>query len=144
MIEDVRPFQREFIGRALAPGIRIACLSTPRGNGKSTLLAHLAERIVTPGDAMFHDGAESILLAGSMQQARIVFRMARLALEPTGAYKFTDSSNRIGILHVASGTAIKLIGANPKTSFGMGALEPYILVDEPGNVGDRPWRDALG
>ena len=132
MIADVRPFQREFMRRALEPGIRIAAMTCPRGNGKSTVLAHLAERIVTPGDTMYHDGAESILLAGSLGQARIVFRMARIALEPTGEYRFTDSSNRIGIQHRESGTAIRLIGANPKTSFGLGALEPYILVDEPG------------
>ena len=69
---------------------------------------------------MFHDGAESILLAGSMGQARIVFRMARLALEPTGEYRFTDSSNRIGIQHRASGNGHSVDWGQPENVFWLG------------------------
>ena len=44
---------------------------TPRGcvrlggNGKTTLLAHLAARALTPGDPLFVEGASNILVAGS-------------------------------------------------------------------------------
>ena len=53
------PFQERFIRAALAPGIRTAALSVPRGNGKSTLagrmLADHLQRL---------DGLECVLLAG--------------------------------------------------------------------------------
>ena len=41
---DLRPFQRRFLADVLAPGVRTAALSIPRGNGKSTLVASLAAR----------------------------------------------------------------------------------------------------
>ena len=46
----LQPFQRRFLRSALAPGIRTAALSLPRGNGKSTLVAWLGFRALTPGD----------------------------------------------------------------------------------------------
>ena len=36
-----RKFQKEFLDKALAPGIDIAALSLSRGNGKSFLAAHI-------------------------------------------------------------------------------------------------------
>ena len=41
MKEPLRAFQERFVRRALAPGIDVAGLSIPRGNGKSWLAAHL-------------------------------------------------------------------------------------------------------
>ena len=38
------PFQRRFLERAFVPGVRTAALSLPRGNGKSTLAAHVLTR----------------------------------------------------------------------------------------------------
>ena len=35
MKEELRGFQKRFIRGALAPGIDVAALSIPRGNGKS-------------------------------------------------------------------------------------------------------------
>ena len=54
---DLLPFQRRFLKAALAPGIEVAALSLPRGNGKTTLLALLATRSLTPGDELFVEGA---------------------------------------------------------------------------------------
>ena len=46
-----RKFQKEFLDKALAPGIDIAALSLSRGNGKSFLAgAHLGPGAMTPGD----------------------------------------------------------------------------------------------
>ena len=87
-MNELRPFQREFIKRALAPGVDVAALSIPRGNGKSWLAAHLLERALTPGDALFVSGSEYLLCAGSIEQARLCFRFIRAGLEPTGAYRF--------------------------------------------------------
>ena len=68
---ELRSFQREFIKRALAPGVDVAALSIPRGNGKSWLAAHLLQRCVTPGDALYKPGSEYLLCAGSIEQARL-------------------------------------------------------------------------
>ena len=72
---DLRPFQRRFLKAALAPGIEVAALSLPRGNGKTTLLAYLAARALTPGDALFVPGSQNVLIAGSIKQSRPGFRL---------------------------------------------------------------------
>ena len=71
---ELRPFQRTFIRRALAPGIDVAALSIPRGNGKSWLAAHLLQRALTPGDSLHVPGSEYLLCAASIEQARLVYR----------------------------------------------------------------------
>ncbi len=73
----LRPFQREIVRGAFAPGIRTALVSIPRGNGKSALAAALAlaEMFVGP------DSAEVLVVASDMRQAQIVLRMARRMVE---------------------------------------------------------------
>ena len=66
---SLQPFQTRFLRRALAPGIRTAALTLPRGNGKSTLGGLLAARALTPGDDLYVSGSESVLIAGSIEQA---------------------------------------------------------------------------
>ena len=128
---DLRPFQRRFIRAATAPGIDTACLSLPRGNGKSWLAGHLVSRILNPADPLFRRGTESVLCAASIEQARICFRFAREALEPTGRYRFLDSHTRIGIVHRATNTRLRVIGSNGKTAMGLVNC-PWVIADEPG------------
>ena len=101
-MDALRPFQTRFIDNALAPGIDTAVLSLPRGNGKSWLAARLAIRVLTPTDGLFQVGKESVLLAASIEQSRIVYKFVRDELEPTGEYRFLDSATRIGITHKAT------------------------------------------
>ena len=131
MVIDLRPFQRQFIRGATAPGIDTACLSTPRGNGKSWLAGYLVSRILDPDDDLFVPGSESVLCAASIEQARIVFRFARQELEPRGGYRFLDSHTRIGINHVDSNTRLRVIGSNGKTAMGLVGC-PWAICDEPG------------
>ena len=70
-------FQQKFIANALRPEVKTAALSLPRGNGKSTLAGHLVARALTPDDALFHRGTESIIVASSLEQGRIVYKAAR-------------------------------------------------------------------
>ena len=77
LLMELRRFQRAFIRGATAPGIDTAALSTPRGHGKSWLAAHLLARVLTPSDDLFRPGTESVLCAGTLEQARIVFRFLR-------------------------------------------------------------------
>src|SRR5258705_11603802 len=73
----LRPFQKEIVTGAFAPGIRTSLVSLPRGNGKSALAAALAlaEMFVGP------DSAEVLCVASDMRQAMIVLRMARRMVE---------------------------------------------------------------
>ena len=129
---NLLPFQRKFLRAALAPGIRTAVLSLPRGNGKSALAGHLCERILTPGDSLFTSGTESVLCAASIEQARIVFRFCRDALEDTGEYSWTDSHTRIGVRHKATNTRLRVIGSNGRTAMGLVNC-PWAILDEPGS-----------
>ena len=129
---DLRPFQRRFLWRATRPGIDTAALSLPRGNGKSWLAAVLATRVLTSGDRLFRPGTESVLVAASIEQARIVFKFCRDALEPLGGYRFLDSHTRIGINHFPSKTRLRVIGSNGKTAMGLVGC-PWAIADEPGS-----------
>ena len=128
----LRPFQTDFIDRALDPAVKIAVLSTPRGNGKSFLAAHLVTRALTPGDALFQAGKEIVQCAGSVEQARMVYGFVRAALEPTGEYRFIDSITRLGITHRASNTKLRIISSNGKTAMGLVNVG-LAVADEPGS-----------
>ena len=116
---ELRAFQRRYLRAAFAPGIRTAALSISRGNGKSTLAGILAARALTPGDPLFVAGSESVLIGGSIEQCRIVFRAARRILEPTGEYRFLDSATRCAITHRASNARLRVIGSNARTTMGL-------------------------
>lgn len=128
---ELRPFQRRFIRDAFAPEIDTAALSIPRGNGKSTLAAWILGRALTPGDPWNEPGREYILLAGSLEQSRLVFRPLREALEPTGEYRFIDSITRVGITHKPTNTRLRVLSSNAKTAMGIVGC-PLLVADEPG------------
>ena len=141
----LRPFQRRFLRRALAPGVDVAALSLPRGNGKSWLAAHVLQRCLTPGDSLFVHGAEYLLCSGSLEQARIVFRFLRTALEPTGEYRWLDSTTKVGVTHKGSNTRLRVMSSNGKTAFGI-VGSPVVICDEPGawlTVGGQLMWDAI-
>ena len=137
---DLRPFQRRFLKAAFSPGIEIAALSLPRGNGKTTLLGYLATRAMTPGDELFVPGSQNVLIAGSIKQSRPGFRLARAALGESN-YRFEDSNQVVKILHPDSQTRLDIHAANAKTAYGwLGAR--LILVDEGAVVPPGLW-DAI-
>ena len=131
-MNQLRPFQREFIKRSLAPGVDVAALSIPRGNGKSWLAAHLLERALTPGDELFVPGSEVLLCAGSIEQARLCFRFIRTNLEDSGEYRFLDSSTRIGVVHKPTNTRLRVLSSNGKTAMGIVGCR-LLVADEPGS-----------
>ena len=125
MTEQLRAFQKQFVKRALAPGIDVAALSVPRGNGKSWLAAHLLTRCLTPGDDLYVAGAEYLLCAASIEQARL-------------CYRFIDSTTRISITHKSSNTRLRVLSSNGKTAMGIVGC-PLLVADEPGS-----WETAGG
>ena len=120
------PFQQRFTRAALAPGIRTAALSLPRGNGKSTLagmmLADHLRRL---------DGLECVLLAGSLEQARPVFRTIRDELGELD-WRHADSKTQIGSRHRhGTTTRLRVISSKGKTAMGLVGV-PFVVADEPG------------
>ena len=102
MKEQLRTFQKQFVSRALAPGIDVAALSIPRGNGKSWLAAHLLERCLTPGDSLHVPGAEYLLCAASIEQARLVYRFIRAELAPRSIYQTSQTLDNLASLRIIS------------------------------------------
>ena len=130
MAVELRPFQRRFIKAATRPAVDTAALSLSRGNGKSWLAGHVLARALTPGDPLHVSGAEYLLCAASLDQARIVFRFVRAELEPRGGYRFTDSGQRLGVTGPGD-TRLRVLSSNAKGAFGIVGC-PLAVCDEPG------------
>ena len=73
----LRPFQREIVEGAFAPGVRTALVSIPRANGKTALAAMLglAELFVGP------PSAETLIVATDQRQADLTLKLARRMVE---------------------------------------------------------------
>ena len=131
---DLLPFQKRFI-KALESGRYDECvLSLPRGGGKSALSAHLLVRCLTPGDRLNVPGAEYIMCAASLQQARIVFRFVRAALDRPPfkeRYSWLDSAQQIGVRDVVTNTRIRALASGGRTAMGLVGV-PLVVADEPG------------
>ena len=143
--QPLRRFQKTFLKRALDPSIDTAGLSMPRANGKTWLAADILEHCLTPDDALFIPESEYLLTAASIEQARLCFKFIRQELEPSGAYRFLDSSTRIGITHKASNTRLRVLSSNGKTGMGIVGC-PLLVADEPGSwetVGGQLLNDAI-
>ncbi len=86
---------------------------------------------MTVGDPWNVPNHEYVLTAASLEQSRHVFRPLRAELEPRGGYRFIDSVTRVGALHVASGTRLRVQSSNAKTALGL-VRTPLVIYDEPG------------
>ena len=101
---------------------------------------------MTPGDPLHQPGKEYILGAASLDQARMTYAFIRAALEPTGEYRWIDSTTRLGATHIASNTKLRAISAatqNP--ALGWSTLG-VAVIDEPGAleiVGGQMLADSL-
>ena len=115
----------------MRPGIDMAILSLPRGNGKSWLAAHLAARVLDPDDELFRAGTESVVIAPSLAQGRIVYRFVRDALGDNPDYRFADSFTLVQIVHKPTKTVLQVRSSNAKGALGL-VNTPWVICDEPG------------
>ena len=67
------PWQRQFIRRSFAPECVESALSVGRGNGKSSLVAAIAAAAIVPGGPLVDARGETIIIASSLTQARVIF-----------------------------------------------------------------------
>ena len=142
---QLRPFQKRFIKGAFRKGVDTAALSIPRGNGKSCLAGHLLARCLSPGDAMHEAGKEYLLVAASLEQARITYGFIREALEATKQYRWIDSTTRVGVTHLKTNTRLRVLSSKAKSAFGIVGC-PLLVGDEPGaweSIGGQAMSDAI-
>lgn len=130
------PFQKTFIREALKPDIDTAVCSLPRGNGKSSLAAHLAKRSLTPGDSLFESGCENHIVAASVGQARkTVFRLLREMIgeeDEQSEYRINESVNTCEIKHLKTNTRVSIIAPSGKTGQGL-VRAKLVICDEAGS-----------
>ena len=147
------PFQKRFLEKSLKPDIAISCLSTPRAEGKSLLASRLLNEAL-PGGRLYVPGYESILLSGSMNQSRSVFKFLRELYPcpdhqekrcPHCNLRWMDSLQRIGLTHWPTETRITVRGNSGRLALGLVNC-PIIVGDEPSawaTVGGQEMIDAL-
>ena len=126
----LRPFQKRFMARVLSPDVRRVVLCLPRGNGKSTLAGYIAAESVRPGGALFRPADENVLLSGSFDQARYVWRAAKAMLGDKG-YRYQDNKQALSIHHESTGTKLVVKSSRAKGAFGIVGAR-LAIADEPG------------
>ena len=73
------------------------------------------------------------------------FRFIRADLEPTGEYRWLDSTTKVGVTHKPTNTRLRVMSSNAKTSFGIVGC-PLLVADEPGaweTIGGQLMADAI-
>ena len=139
------PWERRFLrGAFRGPGS--AALSIGRGNGKSALVAGVACAVVDPRGPLSGARREVVCVAGSFEQARIVFEDVlaflgdRYDLDDRRVWRKSNTANRAQLEHKATGAKVRCIGSDPQTAHG---LRPFLaLIDEPAQH-EHSTRDRL-
>ena len=125
------PFQTDFERAAFDPRFDVAAMSGPRGLGKTFLAGRILSRCLTPGDPMHEPGADTILIASSLDQARLTLGFVRPVLEPLGGFSFLDSAQRISVTHRPTGSRLRVLSSSGKHAMGIVNTRLAVL-DEPG------------
>ena len=128
--QRLAPFQRRFIRGAFADGVDLAALCGPRGLGKSSLSGELLACALDPDGPLHEPGSESILLAGSLDQARAAFRFLRARCPEDKGFKYTDSGQRVSVHHKVTNTRIRVASSDAKRAFGIVGAR-LVVGDEP-------------
>ena len=128
------PWQRRIVRAVERPDFDTVAVSMPRGNGKSSLIAHLAKRFLTPGDVLYGDGREAHIVSQSIGQARrTVFKqLAAYYRSGDEGFKVSSSHNMAEIRHIISGTKVSILPASGAAAMGLVDV-PLILADECGS-----------
>ena len=133
----LQPFQRRFLRRAFAASTGVAALSTPRGAGKTELIGRVAGLAVMEGSPLYRPGHEAVVVAGSMRQARHVFRAALRVLPHPDTIRKRDNNQEIS-LQGPAGTRVNIYPSSGKRLSGSGERAPAHL--RRARVYERPRR----
>ena len=133
--QKLAPFQKRFIRGAFRPSTSKAVLSGPRGLGKSSLSGEILAAALDPTGPLFVEGGESILLAGSLDQARAVFRFLRARCDGPD-FRYLDSGQRVAVTHKPTHTRVRVASSDSKRAFGIVGAR-LIVGDEPASWQER-------
>ena len=143
----VQPFQKRYLRAAFSPGISTAALSTPRGAGKTELIGRVAGLGVVEGSPVFRPGHEVVVFAGSMRQARHVYKAALRALPDPDDYRTRDNNQEVSV-QGPHGAKLSIFPSSGKRALGLGANEHLLIADEPASWnlrdGDLLWSALTG
>ena len=134
----VLPYQRRFVTGAFRKGVERAGLSLARGGGKSGLASALALDSIRPQGALHVAGGETIVLASSFQQARIIFESCLRSLELLGEvdeFRVRDQQNLADIQHRRTGARLRVAGSDNRRAHGW--RYNLAIGDEPAQWGPR-------
>ena len=129
------PWQREFV-RGFTDTDGISCLTLARGQGKTTFCAGIA--VATLDGPLMKSRAETVIVAGSLQQARIAFRHVKFfmgeKLELRSAngrkiFRVWDTMQGCLIENRLTGAILKCQGNDPRKAHGL--APSLVLCDEP-------------
>ena len=125
--DHLQAWQRRFIRGAFGQDDD-AAVSVARGAGKTTLTAAIA--CAALNGPLVAPMAESVVVAGTFEQALLVFRHVLAFLAPvvdrdTARWRRQDSVNRASLEDRDTGAKLKVIGANARAMHG---LSPMLLV----------------
>ena len=73
-------WQRRWVDRTFAPGVRVSALSLSRANGKTALCGWLCAEALRPGSELFDASAEVVIVSASMEQTRTLFGFVQDAI----------------------------------------------------------------
>ena len=132
------PYQRKFLDGAFKPGILRAELTLARGGGKSGLASALALDSIRPAGVLHVVGGETVIVASSFAQARIIFEAVKTSLElmgEDGEYRIRDQQNLADIQHRTTKARLRVAGSDNRRAYGW--RFNLAIVDEPAQHGPR-------
>ena len=134
----VLPYQRKFLDGAFKPGILRAGLTLARGGGKSGLASALALDSIRPAGALHRVGGETVVVASSFAQAKIIFEAVKTSLELLGEddqFRILDQQNMASAEHRKTKARMRVVGSDSKRAHGW--RTNLIICDEPAQWGPR-------
>ena len=134
----VLPYQRKFLDGAFKPGVLRAGLTLARGGGKSGLASALALDSIRPRGVLHRVGGETVIVASSFAQARIIFEAVKTSLElmgEDGEYRIRDQQNLADIQHRETKARLRVAGSDNRRAHGW--RFNLAIVDEPAQHGPK-------
>jgi phage terminase large subunit-like protein len=139
----LEPWQKDYIGKLFGTmngdvrQYRTSLLAIPRKNGKSTLCAGIALKLMFDGEP----GAEIYSCAADRDQARLVFEMAKVCVESSPQLRGRLRVFRNSIVREDTHTTYKALSAEAFTKHGLNAHG--IIFDELHAQPDRELWDVM-
>ena len=127
------PVHRAWIRSVFAPDNAIGVYCAPRGAAKTWVGAQLCGLAMRPGSPLFHRGLEVLGVSGSLEQSRVLLRMARESLRDVeDDYRWLDSGQRLQVTHKATLTKLRILSSSGKRAMGLEGFS-FVVMDEPGS-----------